>query len=163
MKKIILFIVLVVSMITTIACQEKSVTDEKVAKTDIKTEVKAEAKTAETELVWLENYEEALQLASKENKLVLIDFTGSDWCIWCKRLKAEVFTQEAFKKYAAENLVLLELDFPSTFKDLPQEVQAERRSLATKYEIKGYPTILLTDASGKVVARTGYQDGGPEK
>jgi thioredoxin-related protein len=113
-------------------------------------------------LNWENNLETALQQAKKENKAVLVNFTGSDWCIWCKRLSSEVFQQKEFKKYADESLVLVMLDFP---KDKPQtpETQSYNRDLAQKYGIQGFPTILIFNSQGKMVAQTGYQPGGPEK
>lgn len=113
-------------------------------------------------LNWENNLEIAIQQAKKENKAVLVNFTGSDWCVWCKRLSSEVFQQTAFEDYAKESLVLVMLDFP---KNLPQsdETKAYNRNLAQKYGIQGFPTILIIDGQGKLVAQTGYQPGGPEK
>ncbi len=113
-------------------------------------------------LNWENNLEKAIEQAKKENKAVLVNFTGSDWCIWCKRLSSEVFQQEAFKNYADESLVLVMLDFP---KNLPQseETQAYNRNLAQKYGIQGFPTILIFNNQGKMVGQTGYLPGGPEK
>ena len=67
-------------------------------------------------LNWENNLENAIQQAKKENKAVLVNFTGSDWCSWCKRLSAEVFQQKEFEDYAKENLVLVMLDFPKNIK-----------------------------------------------
>jgi thioredoxin-related protein len=113
-------------------------------------------------LNWENNLETAIQQAKKENKAVLVNFTGSDWCIWCKRLSSEVFQQKAFKDYANESLVLVMLDFP---KDKPQsdETKDYNNNLAQKYGIQGFPTILIIDAEGKLVGQTGYLPGGPEK
>ena len=58
-------------------------------------------------LDWKENLEQAVAQAKKENKAVLVNFTGSDWCIWCKRLNSEVFKQKEFEDYAKKNLVLV--------------------------------------------------------
>jgi len=113
-------------------------------------------------LSWNGNLEKAIEQAKKENKAVLVNFTGSDWCIWCKRLSAEVFQQKEFEAYAKESLVLVMLDFP---KDLQQsqETKAYNNSLAQKYGIQGFPTILLIDGQGKLLAQTGYQPGGAAK
>jgi thiol:disulfide interchange protein len=62
---------------------------------------------------WLTSVPDAQAQAKSENKLVLLDFTGSDWCVWCKKLDAEVFSQQAFADYAKSNLVLVEVDFPA--------------------------------------------------
>ena len=114
------------------------------------------------ELNWESNLEQAIEQAKKENKAVLVNFTGSDWCIWCKRLSSEVFQQEAFKNYADDNLVLVMLDFPRNIQQ-SAETQAYNRNLAQKYGIQGFPTILIFNSQGKMIAQTGYQPGGPEK
>jgi thioredoxin-related protein len=113
-------------------------------------------------LSWNGNLEKAIEQAKEENKAVLVNFTGSDWCIWCKRLSAEVFQQKEFEAYAKDNLVLVMLDFP---KDIQQSQQTKEynNKLAQKYGIQGFPTILLIDGQGKLVAQTGYQPGGAAK
>jgi len=113
-------------------------------------------------LSWNNNLEKAVEQAKKENKAVLVNFTGSDWCIWCKRLNSEVFTQKEFEDYAEKNLVLVKLDFP---KDIPQsnETKLYNNTLAQKYGIQGFPTILIMNSKGELVAKTGYQPGGPTK
>ena len=113
-------------------------------------------------LNWEDNLETAIQQAKKENKAVLVNFTGSDWCIWCKRLSSEVFQQKEFEKYADESLVLVKLDFPRNIEQ-SAETQNYNRNLAQKYGIQGFPTILIFNSQGKLVAQTGYQPGGPEK
>ena len=113
-------------------------------------------------LNWEDNLETAIQQAKKENKAVLVNFTGSDWCIWCKRLSSEVFQQKEFEKYADESLVLVKLDFPRNIEQ-SAETQNYNRKLAQKYGIQGFPTILIFNSLGKLVAQTGYQPGGPEK
>ena len=111
---------------------------------------------------WLENYDEALAAAKSLNRPVFIDFTGSDWCGWCIRLDREVFTQKAFIKYAKKDLVLLKLDFPQR-KKLSEALQKQNLELAKKFGIGGFPTIVIVDAEGKEIARTGYRPGGDKK
>jgi protein disulfide-isomerase len=111
---------------------------------------------------WIVNYPQALQYAEALGRPVLINFTGSDWCIWCKKLSSEVFTQDAFLAYARENLVLLKIDFPQKIKLDPAEQKANEE-LAGQFGIEGFPTIVLVDAKGEEIARTGYQQGGAEK
>lgn len=113
-------------------------------------------------LDWNGNLEKAIEQAKKENKAVLVNFTGSDWCIWCKRLSAEVFQQKEFETYAKNNLVLVMLDFPKDIQQ-SQETKAYNNSLAQKYGIQGFPTILIFNNQGKLVAQTGYQPGGAAK
>lgn len=111
-------------------------------------------------LNWEENLESALQKAKQENKAVLVNFTGSDWCIWCQRLSNEVFSKSEFEDYANDNLILVRLDFP---KNIEQSVETKmyNNQLAQRYGIEGFPTILLFNSSGNLVLRTGYQPGGP--
>ena len=110
---------------------------------------------------WLTDLEAAKKQAAAEKKDILVDFTGSDWCGWCIRLKKEVFDQPEFAE-AAKKFVLVELDFPNK-KPQSDEVKAKNRAAQKTYGITGFPTILLMDAQGEVYARTGYQAGGPEK
>lgn len=110
---------------------------------------------------WLDDFEKAKAQAKAENKTILLDFTGSDWCGWCKKLDAEVFSQQAFKDYAAKKLVLVEVDFPKGFK-LPEATQKQNEKLQQKYKINGYPTIVLVSFSGREKGQLGYVEGGPE-
>lgn len=111
------------------------------------------------EPVWFTSLNEAQKAARKEKKVIFADFTGSDWCIWCVRLHDEVLTQPAFKEFAAKNLVLLLVDFPNK-KPMTKEQKAANDALAKKYGIRGFPTILIMDADGNVIAKTGYHRGG---
>lgn len=116
--------------------------------------------TAEAQ-TWVTNYDQAMKTAKKEGKTVLVNFTGSDWCGWCKKLDREVFNTDEFKAYANENLVLLKLDFPRR-KQLPAEEKKQNQALLQKHAVRGFPTIVLLDAKENVLQRTGYQRGGPE-
>ena len=112
---------------------------------------------------WTDDYEEALRRATAENKLVLADFTGSDWCCWCIKLDEEVFSTEAFRKAAPEKYVLLMVDSPKDGGKLSEKAKKQNPALNRKYGISGYPTVLLLDGQGEVVFKTGYAQGGPEK
>jgi thioredoxin-related protein len=110
---------------------------------------------------WGDDYKEALAAASKENKKVLLDFTGSDWCGWCIKLKRETFDQPAFKEFADKNLVLMEIDFPQG-KTLSPEVKKQNAALQEQYQVQGFPTLVLLDPQGKVIKQqSGYIPGGP--
>lgn len=111
------------------------------------------------ELNWTANLEKAIETAKAENKAVLVNFTGSDWCKWCFKLSDEVFSQDDFKEYADENLILVKLDFPRSISQ-SSETKAYNQSLAQKYGVQGFPTILIFNSQGKPVAKTGYQAGG---
>jgi thioredoxin-related protein len=110
---------------------------------------------------WMTDFDKAKEMAAKENKYILVDFSGSDWCGWCIRLDNEVFSKEAFKEYADQHLVLLLVDFPNDKSKLSDEQKQQNRQLAEKFNVRGFPTIFLLSPKGDVVAKTGYRDGGP--
>lgn len=112
---------------------------------------------------WLTNFEAAKKQAVEEKKDLLIDFTGSDWCGWCIKLDKEVFSQEPFKAGVKDKFILVSLDYPKDKSKLDDATQAQNKELQQKFAVRGFPTVLLCDASGKPYAKTGYQEGGPEK
>lgn len=112
-------------------------------------------------LVWNNNLEKAVDIAKKENKAILINFSGSDWCKWCKRLDAEVFTQKEFINYAQKNLVLVKIDFPQYTQQDP-DIQSYNRELAQMFRVQGFPTVVVINKSQKLAAYTGYQQGGAQ-
>jgi len=118
------------------------------------------AKTS-TPAGWTDDYDAALKRAEKEKKLVVADFSGSDWCGWCKRLDREVFDTEEFRKAATNDYVLLMIDTPADQSRLSEKAKVQNPTLVKKYGIRGFPTVLMLDAKGKVVHQTGYQPGGP--
>jgi thioredoxin-related protein len=140
--------VLAAAALLAVSCS-KSSTAEETAKAS------ASAKTG-----WLTNYAQAQEEAKAQNKLLLMDFTGSDWCGWCIMLDKEIFSKPEFKEYASKNLVLLELDFPRR-KELSKETMEQNQRLAIKHQIQGFPTIVVLDGSGKELAQLGYMKGGP--
>ncbi len=113
------------------------------------------------ELQWMTDLPKAQEKAKTENKLVLIDFTGSDWCPWCIKLKDEVFSKPEFIDYAKKNLVPVEIDFPRK-KQQSAELKKANQELQQKYSIQGYPTVVVLNSSGKKVGELGYQPGGPK-
>jgi protein disulfide-isomerase len=113
------------------------------------------------EAEWLTDVHVALDKAAAQHKYVMLDFTGSDWCGWCKKLKAEVFDQSEFIAFAKENLVLVEVDFPHQ-KQLSAAQQEANNALARTYEIRGYPTIIFIDSMSRKVGQAGYMAGGPK-
>ncbi|WP_242918606.1 thioredoxin family protein [Pontibacter liquoris] len=119
----------------------------------------------EAPATWTHTYAEASKLSKETHKPIMMVFAGSDWCKPCIMLRKEVWDTEAFKAYAKDNLVLLELDFPRFKKNqLPAEQMKQNEELAAKYDKEGiFPLVVLTDADGKVLAKTGYQPGGAEK
>jgi len=110
---------------------------------------------------WITSYEEGQQEAKANNKLVLLNFTGSDWCGWCILLDREVFSKPQFKEYASKNLVLVEVDFPK-MKPMPEATRMRNIRLAQQYQVQGFPTIVVLNGDGQVVAEFGYMQGGPD-
>ena len=110
---------------------------------------------------WMTDFAAAKIKAAAEQKPLLLDFTGSDWCGWCIKLDKEVFSQKAFKEFAADNLVLVELDFPRG-EEQSEDLKAQNKALAEKYGIRGFPTILVLSPEGELMEKTGYLRGGPE-
>jgi len=112
---------------------------------------------------WTHDFAAAKKQAADEKKDLLMDFTGSDWCGWCIKLNEEVFSHEPFKAGVKDKFVLVELDYPKDDSKLSEETKKQNEELKGTYAIQGYPTILMCDAGGKPFAKTGYQEGGPEK
>jgi thioredoxin-related protein len=111
-------------------------------------------------LNWQTDYKKAQEEAKTNNKLVLLDFTGSDWCGWCIKLNREVFSQAQFKDYADKNLILVEIDFPRR-KTQSLETKKQNEQLAERYQIQGFPTIILLNGEGRKIGELGYMPGGP--
>jgi len=118
------------------------------------------ASAAEPE--WLTDLPAAQAKARAENKMVLMDFTGSDWCGWCIKFKKEALDTPEFKDYAAKNLVLVEVDFPNK-KPQSAELKKANAVLGKKYSVEGYPTFVALDKDGREIGRqVGYREGGPK-
>ena len=120
------------------------------------------AKTS-TPVGWTDDYDAALKRAAAEKKLVLADFSGSDWCGWCKKLDQEVFDTEVFRSAATNEYVLLMIDSPQDQDLLSEKAKEQNPKLVEKYKVRGFPSVLVLDAKGKVVFQCGYEKGGPKK
>ncbi len=117
---------------------------------------------ARAESGWLNDYKKAQEEAKASNKILLLNFTGSDWCGWCIKFDRDVLSRPQFKEYARNNLVLVELDFPRV-KTQSAELQKQNRQLAQQYEVVGFPTIIALNSDGqKLWEYDGYFAGGPE-
>jgi thioredoxin-related protein len=149
---------LLAAAIIAVSCSEKKTADTGAQPT---TEKKPDSAVPAAKSGWLTNLDEAKKEAQAKNRLLLMDFTGSDWCGWCIMLDKEVFSKSEFKEYASKNLVLLELDFPR-MKKMPPEITAQNEQLAVKYGIQGFPTVVVFDSTGKPLGALGYQAGGPQ-
>ena len=110
---------------------------------------------------WTDDYTKATAQAKAENKAILLDFTGSDWCGWCMKMKKETLDTPQFSTYAKQNLVLVTVDFPHQTV-LPPMVKKQNDILNGKYQADGFPTYVLVDKFGRELWRqTGYLAGGP--
>lgn len=109
---------------------------------------------------WTTDYNDALRQAQRTNKKILLNFTGSDWCGWCKRLDAEVFSQPSFLDYVKDRYILVTVDFPRKT-ELPEDLRTQNKALARKHDISGFPTVIVLDEFGQFYAKSGYVKGGP--
>ena len=116
---------------------------------------------------WLINFDKAAEQSMKTGKPILANFTGSDWCGWCIRLKKEVFVTPSFKKWAKENVILLELDYPRR-QQQTDEIKKQNRELQQFFQVRGYPTlhifnVVITDGKTQITSlgKMGYLAGGP--
>ena len=114
------------------------------------------------EAEWMTDFTAAKAKAKAEKKTILLNFTGSDWCGWCMKLDKEVFSQPEFIEYAKDNLVLVTVDFPRKTK-LDEKLAKQNEKLSDKYDVQGFPTIVLARSTGSEKAETGYQEGGAAK
>ena len=125
---------------------------------------------AQEELTWHTDMSKATDISIKENKPMFLFFTGSDWCGWCIRLQKEVFKTPEFIKWAKDNVVLVELDFPRK-NNQTEEIKSQNAQLQQQLQVRGYPTVWFVSAAKTTDAKvnlnalgsTGYVAGGPEK
>jgi thioredoxin-related protein len=115
-----------------------------------------------SELPWAADLPTALGQAKAANKIVLLDFTGSDWCVWCMKFDDEVLSKPEFAAYARTKLELVLVDFPKT-KNQSDALKKNNDELQTKFKVDGFPTYVALNADGKEIGRqVGYLSGGPQ-
>ncbi|MDE1207274.1 thioredoxin family protein [Tenacibaculum larymnensis] len=112
---------------------------------------------------WQTDFSKAKEIASQENKPIILVFQGSDWCIPCMKLNKEVWNTNTFKEYAKEHYVMLQADFPRKKKNkLSKEQQNTNAKLFETYNKKGFfPLVVVLDKDGKVLGETGYKKTTP--
>ena len=110
----------------------------------------------------INDYKEAQRISERTKKPIMIIFSGSDWCGWCVKLDNEVFSKKEFQNWAKDHLVVYLADFPHR-KKIPAAQKVQNDELARKYRVRGFPTVLIVNAKGDVIAQTGYREGGPVK
>jgi thioredoxin-related protein len=124
---------------------------------------------AQEGLTWHTDMTKATDISIKENKPLFLFFTGSDWCGWCIRLQKEVFKTPEFVKWAKENVVLVELDFPRK-NEQTEAVKMQNAQLQQQLQVRGYPTVWFVSATKTADAKvnlnalgsSGYVAGGPQ-
>ena len=115
-----------------------------------------------SEATWLTDLPQAKVQAKAENKIVLLDFTGSDWCGWCIKFDKDTLSKDKFADYAKSHLELVVVDFPNK-KPQSDALKATNKALGEKYGVDGYPTFVVLNADGKEIGRqVGYAPGGPD-
>jgi len=97
---------------------------------------------------WTMDYDAAKTLAKEKNLPILINFTGSDWCGWCKLMDKAVFAKADWTAYAKENLLLVYIDFPQDKSLVPMHFVARNKTLSESFGVRGYPTYILLAADG---------------
>ena len=115
---------------------------------------------AKQKIEWMDNYDKAIEISKSENKPVLLFFTGSDWCGWCKKLKKEVFDKPEFAEAMGDRFVYVMIDQP--MKGQSAELDAQKDRLQKQYGIRGLPAVVIVDSNGRQIAQTGYKEGGPD-
>jgi thioredoxin-related protein len=121
------------------------------------------------ELKWYTDMSVATDLAIKENKPMFLFFTGSDWCGWCIRLQNEVFKTSEFIKWASNDVILVEIDFPRK-NEQTDAVKMQNAQLQQQLQVRGYPTVWFVSATKTADAKvnlnalgsSGYLAGGPQ-
>lgn len=125
------------------------------------TRIRPPAVVHASDLTWSTDFSQTLAQARADNKMVLLDFTGSDWCPWCIRFDHEVLESDPFATYARNKLELVLVDFPRA-KPQDDAVKQANRALANQYHVTGYPTLVLVNYAGNELGRqVGYLEGGP--
>jgi protein disulfide-isomerase len=122
---------------------------------------------AQETIEWHTDIKKAVKLSEETGKPLLLFFTGSDWCGWCIRLQKEVLKTPNFEKWAKENVILVELDFPRRTEQ-SLELKQQNAKLNQFFKVRGYPTIWFTngseDSTGKInfeaLGSVGYVAGG---
>lgn len=146
-------------VVTCLGCSQSSLRDLSMFRSSEKTESDFEEQLASNESVpltiWHDSFETAQQASRETGKPILVDFTGSDWCSWCIKLKQDVFETSKFKAWARDNVVLLELDYPKRSIQ-SMAMREQNRMLAERYKVESYPTVLLLDSEGEVLGKLGY-------
>jgi len=98
---------------------------------------------------WTMDFDAACKVASEKKLPLFLNFTGSDWCGWCKLMDKSVFSQEAWKRFAQDQVLLVWIDFPNDKTLVPEKIAARNQALAARFGVEGYPTYIVLDDDGQ--------------
>jgi len=112
--------------------------------------------------IWTENFKADYEKAKKQDKVLLLFFTGSDWCGWCKKLDAEILSQKEFISYARKNFVCVKVDFPQRIKQ-SDALKKQNEQLSKIFRISGFPTLVFVNNNGTILGKKGYERCTPEQ
>ena len=113
-------------------------------------EAKHEVATKGAELgKWTQDFDAAVKLAGEQKKAILVNFTGSDWCGWCKLMDKKVFAEEEWQNYAKDNLLLVTIDFPRDKSIVPGDFKHRNEKLQKQFGVRGFPTYIMLDQDGE--------------
>lgn len=108
-------------------------------------------------IVWQSNYDDAVKLAKKKKKPMLVFFTGSDWCGPCKLLHVDLFENKEFIEFSNKNLILYKADFPRKVDGITPEQKLKNNELKNKFSIAGFPTVIIINSNDEVLGKqVGY-------
>ena len=110
---------------------------------------------------WTMDFDAAKKIAAEKKLPLMINFTGSDWCGWCKLMDKGVFAKDEWKKYAGENVLLVTLDFPKDKSIVPEKYVARNEELKSKFEVRGFPSYVILASDGET--KIGQLGAGKEK
>lgn len=119
-----------------------------------------QAQTMQAQAIqWHTDYDGAVKLSQDSSKPMLLFFTGSGWCSWCDKLEKEVFDTTEFAAAASDRFIFVKIDFPRK-KTAAQNLSTTNFELKQRYNIQGFPTIVLLDSRQQKLGQTGYRPGG---
>lgn len=112
-------------------------------------------------LPWATKHAEVMEKAQKENKPVILFFTGTGWCTWCVKLEREVLDMPEFANALNNQFLFLKADFPNPSE--PAIASSQYKPLMDRYHVDGFPTLVVVNAKGDELFTMGYEAGGPQK
>lgn len=125
----------------------------------LSTALQAAPQGTSSKINWITSYEDAVNQSKASSKPIILFFTGSDWCGWCHKLEGEALDTADFAQAAGDKFIFVKLDFPMN-SQLPANVTAQNKQLQKKYDVRGFPSIVILDSQERQIGATGYRPGG---